>query len=178
MNRLLSLLLLGCLLFSSAGCVLLLKLQQYQVRQEVKQRLKAAVPAEELVLLKIARQLEQDGSPAFERIHSREFRYRGQLYDIVRQEAHEDTTWYYCLHDAQETRLFAQLEDLTDQELDRTGTRQKQRILLFKLLSSLYFAESGFSWAPSARVYLSHTPRPALLSGTLAVRPPSPPPQA
>ncbi len=34
-----------------------------------------------------------------------EFRYQGQMYDVLREEVHGDTLWYYCHHDKAETDL-------------------------------------------------------------------------
>jgi len=45
-------------------------------------------------------------------MHEREFRYQGQLYDIVNEEQVGKTTWFYCIHDKQETRLVSRLSKI------------------------------------------------------------------
>jgi hypothetical protein len=53
----------------------------------------------------------------FQRIDERKCRYDGVLYDVVRQEIHGDTTWYYRLRDEDETRLFANLDELAKKHI-------------------------------------------------------------
>lgn len=49
----------------------------------------------------------------FQRIHNKEFRYKGLMYDIVRELKSGRTTTFVCLHDKRESKLFAGLKKLT-----------------------------------------------------------------
>lgn len=126
------------MLFQAAGYLFVFKIQQYQIRQEIKQQIKAGVPEAELVLLKIPKTLEEKPHPTFQRIDKREFRYDGKMYDIVRQEGHGDTTWYYCLSDEKETQLFANLDELVEQDMTENPQHRKQIDALLYLLGALY----------------------------------------
>ena len=127
------------MLLQAAGCLFIFKIRQYEIRREIKQRIKAGAPDQELSLIKIPKTLEEKPHPAFRRIDEGEFRYDGNMYDVVRQEAHGDTTWYYCLSDEKETQLFANLDDLVKREMSR-DTEQKQRLVrLLDWLGSLFF---------------------------------------
>jgi len=123
----------------TSGRLLVFKLQQYHIRAQVKQQIKAGVPEDELVLLKIPAALEQGHNRVFQRIHAREFRYHGQMYDIVRQQSRGDTTWYYCVSDEQETLLFARLDELVQQNMTGTQPHNSQIEMLLRLLGALYF---------------------------------------
>jgi len=123
------------------GYLLIFKIQQYQIRKEIKQRIKAGVPENELVLLKIPRALEEKPNPVFQRIHEREFRYEGKMYDIVRREIHGDTTWYYCVSDEKETVLFANLDELVNRETSQNPQRRQQSEELQRLLNTFFVVQ-------------------------------------
>lgn len=89
---------------------LVFSLRVSAARHEIKQLIKAGVPKEDQVLLKIPLSLEQTSNSTFVRKHSREFRYKGEMYDILHKEMHGDTTWYTCIHDVKESGLFKDLE--------------------------------------------------------------------
>jgi hypothetical protein len=139
MRNVISILLLVLALFQAAGHLIIFKIQQYEICKEIKRQIKAGVPEEVLVLLKIPRTLEAAPNSIFQRIHEREFRYDDKLYDIVRQETHGDTTWYYCLSDEKETQLFANLDELMKRDMNRNAERRQQIGRLLHLLGSLFF---------------------------------------
>lgn len=60
-----------------------------------------------LQVLAIPKLLEDQPNGDFERIHGKEFRYKGQMYDIVLSQSGIDTTWYTVFADHQEDELFA-----------------------------------------------------------------------
>lgn len=130
--------------YFSGGYVFIFHLRQQQVRQEMKMRIKQGVPEGELILLKITRS-EEENSPAFQRIHEREFRYHGQMYDIVRQEQHSDTAWYYCVSDDQETVLFTHLDEQVARTMNSNPDQQRQQTQLQRFLQSLFFSSSGLN---------------------------------
>jgi hypothetical protein len=138
MQNLAAIALLLFVLLQSAGYLLVFKIQQHAIRHEIKQQIKAGVPEAELVLLKIPKTLEEKPHPTFQRIHKREFHYDGKMYDIVRQESHGDTTWYYCLADEKETQLFANLDELVKQDMAGNPQHRKQIDELLRLMGALY----------------------------------------
>lgn len=138
LRKLIAMALLLLLLLQLAGYFLIFTVQRFEIHHVIKQQLKAGIPEAELVLLKIPRSLEEKPNPLFQRLHDREFRYSGVMYDIVRREAHEDTTWYYCLSDEKETQLFANLDEFVKREVSQPA---KQQSRLAKLLN---FFGGGF----------------------------------
>jgi hypothetical protein len=138
MRRAVSISLLLFLLLQAVGYFFVFKLQQHVIRYEIKQQIKAGVPEAELVLFKI---LEGKPNPAFQRVEEHEFRYDGKMYDIVRQVAHGDTSWYYCLCDEKETQLFANLDELVKQDMAGNPQHRKQIDELLRLLGALYCSQ-------------------------------------
>ncbi len=132
------------MLFQAAGYFFVFKILQHEIRWEIKQQIKARVPEAELVLFKIC---EGKPHPAFQRVEEHEFRYGGKMYDIVRQEAHGDTTWYYCLADEKETLLFANLDKLVKQDMAGNPQHRKQVDELLRILSVLYCGQKTESFS-------------------------------
>lgn len=132
------------LIFQSTGYYLFLKIQQKHIRYEIKQQIKAGVPVEELVLLKISRST-QENRREFQYIHSREFRYFGKMYDIIRQESHGETTWFYCINDEKETLLFARLDEQVKNEMKNLPGSGKEREQLLQWHNTLFFAEDNIT---------------------------------
>lgn len=53
----------------------------------------------------------------FQRIDKKEFRYRGAMYDIVRESKTGKRTIFICMHDAKESKLFAGLKRETQNKI-------------------------------------------------------------
>lgn len=94
-------------------------------RHEMKQFIKAGVPEEDRVILKIAKQTESN-LEIFEWEHSREFRYKGEMYDVLSREEHGDTTYYSCIHDVKESGLFKELDDLVTRFMNEEDDSQQE----------------------------------------------------
>lgn len=110
---------------------LIYSLQLGAARHEVKQRLKHGVPEEDRVLLKIPLSLEQTENDVFHRVHAGEFRYKGEMYDILKSENHGDTTWYVCIHDVKESGIFKQLDDQVKRFVSSNPAHQRHRARSF-----------------------------------------------
>lgn len=149
MQKLISILLL-LMFFQPAGYLLIFKIQQYQIRKEMKHRIKNGVPEEELTLLKIPQALEEGFNPVFQRIHEREFRYEGKMYDIVRREIYGDTTWYFCVSDEKETVLFANLDELVNREANQNPRRKQQSEDIQRLLNTFFIVQQNRSYLVSS----------------------------
>lgn len=133
--------LLAIMLFQSTGLYLLHTVQVEFVRHEMKQRIKAGVPESDLVVLKIAKAEEED-SEIFEREHSREFRYKGEMYDVMRIVQLEDTTIYTCIHDVKESNLFEQLDKMVLNELSEDDDEKRHREMMLGFFQKVYLPTS------------------------------------
>lgn len=69
--------------------------------------------------------------------HSREFEYKGEMYDIIRMETNGDSVWYWCYHDKKETKLRKNIQSLLAYFLGtspQNRTHQKHLVDFFKTL--------------------------------------------
>ncbi|MFN4234364.1 MAG: hypothetical protein ACK4IK_06105 [Bacteroidia bacterium] len=105
------LLILIILLFNSMGVFIIFKYEQTLVRKEIKRRIKFGVPKNERLLISIPKWMEETPNKVFKRIHKGEFKYKGEMYDILYAKEESDTTHYIVIHDPKETNLFAQLDE-------------------------------------------------------------------
>ncbi len=132
------------LMFQSTGYYLYFRIQQQHIRHEIRQQIKAGIPEDELVLLKIPRSV-QENRDEFQRIHDHEFRYQGKMYDIIRQENHGEATWFLCISDEKETLLFARLDEQVKKEMKTLPGNDKQRERLLQWHHTLFLTETGIS---------------------------------
>jgi hypothetical protein len=89
-------------LFNAMGYHVLFQVNRYLIRKEM--RAVTAAKPRKVVVLEIR---NASSDPDFQRIHSREFRYKGRMYDIVREVKKGGVTTFYCLRDTKEENLLA-----------------------------------------------------------------------
>lgn len=114
----------------------ILQNQKKQVRREVKKQLIEEVGKEQLVLLVFS---EKDQLTQLKWEHSKEFEYKGQMYDVVDKKIKGDTTFYWCWWDHAETHLNKQLKALVVNVWDNHPKNQENKNRLENLFKHLYF---------------------------------------
>lgn len=135
MKKLLSILFILIFLYNLSGYYVVFRALQYRVRREIKHRIKQNVSDDELVLISIA----NDNCLTWTK-PNKEFRYKGEMYDIVSQETKEDMILYYCIHDFKESKLFADLDEHVQKHItDNPKQRKKAESLLKKITKDYFF---------------------------------------
>ena len=95
--------------------------QKKQIKREIKRQIISGLEKRDLVLLKFnAEELETQ----LKWEHSKEFEFKGEMYDIVSSEKKNDTTYFYCWWDNDETQLNKTLRELV---LGFWGTNNDQK---------------------------------------------------
>lgn len=98
-------------------------LRQHLVKNEIKQRIKQAVPENELSYIAI--NAENTGKIIWKNDH--EFTYKGNMYDVVRVEkSSAGETVYCCINDIQEKRLFANLKTQIQNNFEGNNRNDKK----------------------------------------------------
>ena len=110
------------MLYSIVGIFINFSLEHRSIKKEIKRLLIHKLPDEELSLIMISK--ANSGELRWMK-KDKEFRYKGNMYDVVRSEQKGDTTYYRCFNDTRETRLFAHLDKLVK---DQTGTSRINNI--------------------------------------------------
>ncbi len=121
--------LLSLLFLLQAGLYWVVLIQRQQQREAVRKRLVEGFHAWELMLIEIPDAVKNDPSRPFREIHSREFEYRGQMYDIVEKQEFDETTWYLVYPDVKETKLKVKLKKLIRDNQKNTDKPLPQKVL-------------------------------------------------
>lgn len=117
-----SIIMIFTILFNSGGYYLWFCFQQQQIQKEVKHKLRKSLKDDELTLI--------IGTPSNEiEIQwikkDKEFRFKGEMYDVVRTKVVDKVTHYYCLNDIREKKLIAKYNKHHESKND-VGKRLKR----------------------------------------------------
>jgi hypothetical protein len=171
--RLSSLLVLSILLLSMSGYYPIFKLEQWKIRKEVKKRMKESLPLEDLVCVS-----SQNADEIEWEEEGKEFRYKGQMYDIVYVENMGSMSHYYCIHDEEETGLFVQLDELVKKQMDDLETPiGKTAKNLLKVFFSLQYIPSGNIEMYTGKEFLKHNTTYLFFPSSDFIQELTPPPQ-
>ena len=124
--------------YNLTGHYFIFEAQQYHIKKEVKRKIKNSVSENELIILSFHPSSKEYNT--IEWMGNHEFRYKGQMYDIVRQSIHADgTIKYYCINDKQEKELFANLDEHIKNHINDNETSEKNSKNISKKLTKEYF---------------------------------------
>jgi hypothetical protein len=129
LNRL-GIVFLGLFLWQLTGFVLYFEHSYRLLKREIKQSVKEGIPQDQLITLK----LSDEECKELLWLDRREFKYQGNLYDVVRKfNAVDNLLVIHCISDEKEKVLFATLGETVSKHL--TGKDQKSSVgTWFKLL--------------------------------------------
>lgn len=136
MKKLLVLLLLSTFLYNQVGYFIAFKLEQYEVRKEIKRRLKNSVPQGELTIIAVNSNNRHEIQWVKE---GKEFIYNDSFFDVVKLEENGDEIIYHCINDTQEKQLFVDLDKHVRDHMDTNSTDHKHS---HKHTIKNYFTES------------------------------------
>jgi hypothetical protein len=175
-KRLIVFLALSCLLVDPmVSTFTWLHYKKAMVKKEVKRRIVEGIDRDELVLLKFSK---KETKTKLRWSHPKEFEYNHKMYDIVETKTEEDTVYYWCWYDHEETMLNRHLEEVAHQALGKGPKIRKEGLLLIPQFKSLYFL---FSFLNDVSIPYFLCERVDLfigLSSQILIQPPSPPPQS
>ncbi len=138
LKKSLAFLILLVLLFNSIGYYLLFEVKRHVIKKEMQAAIQHR--SSKMVILKIDHP-EKDRE--FQRIDKKEFRYKGAMYDIVREISTGNTTVFVCIHDVKETGLFAGLKQ-EPKNRDHPALWDHQ-VMIFSSIPAIELNMDGFS---------------------------------
>lgn len=167
--------LLLCLIAPVGVTFVALKVRKEQVREEVKATILAGVDRGELVLHKF---LKSEVDDLVDWDHEREFKYKGQSYDVVEVENHGDSIYYYTWWDKVETKLNNQLDELVANAMADDPERRNNGEELVRLFKSLFISFHGIEGPTFFVSKIEWKPSPTEQFTPWELTPPVPPPLA
>jgi hypothetical protein len=93
------------------------------------------IDKEELVLLKFS---EEEALKELKWKHSKEFEYKGEMYDIVETKKFNDITYYWCWWDHKETQLNQQLKELVTSIFNQNPQKNQKESQLISFYNLLF----------------------------------------
>lgn len=139
LKKIVIILFLSALFLDFGGVVTLFKIEQTRIRREIKRQIKRGLRSEDLHVLEF---LPED-IKELEWIKANEFRYKGQLYDIVKAENCGKWKIYWCINDIQEQQLFSKLDEWVKKKSDQENAGKSFAGKLFKFLMLYYPTETA-----------------------------------
>jgi len=126
--------LLGMLFFNILGSFPLFKIAQELIKKEMAENIEGFVPESELDIV-----VTSKDSHEIEWVKKgKEFRYRSNLYDVVKIKESKDQIKYYCIKDLKETNLVNLMNSLIKKEKEQhknplsSHTRKSSKIWFFE----------------------------------------------
>jgi hypothetical protein len=119
------------------GFYLNFTIEQYRVKEEIKEKIISSLPENELIQVKISL---ADHKKLTWMEDGKEFRYDGNMYDVVKIKRSSGITCYYCFNDEKESKLFANLDKMVKAQTDNSPSRttQKKQTITYFAPSSMF----------------------------------------
>lgn len=118
--------------FNLGGSYAILQIQKHQIRREIKREIRAGISENDLIKIEVT----SENKEKLIWKDSKEFSFKGKMYDVVRSEKiDENTKVYHCILDSQETKLIAQY----NKELQKKHKNKKNSnsLKVFKFLEEI-----------------------------------------
>jgi hypothetical protein len=174
LKKIIGIFLLVVLIAPFLGTYLWLRHEKSIVRKTVKKQLIAGLDKKELTLLEFSIEAAQR---ELEWEHSKEFRYKDRMYDVVYSKADGNSISYWCWLDKEETKLNKLLGALVAKALGNDPL-QKDKEKDYTDFTKSLFCYSHRGWFASfdpTQIY--HHFSYSLMYNTRSISPPSPPPK-
>lgn len=123
----------------------MLKFEIHQVKEKVEKEIMAQMEKDDLQMLAFTKE-EAEQDLYWE--HSKEFEYRGEMYDIVDKKITEDSVYYWCWWDKEETVLVQKLYSLMRNRLSHDSKHQNKKSQLYQILDSIFLEKKQWNHTP------------------------------
>lgn len=165
MKKYITILILSVFLFNIGGYYLWFSVLQYHVQNEIRQEIRKGLKEDDLTLIIVP----AGGESSLRWIRpGKEFRYKGEMYDVVRTRNQHRQKQYYCIADTKEKQLIAAFSKAhaSKKETEKRLKRIFSYSFYFQrysFLANQYGTEVSFASIPvlykSNTVYI-HSPPP------------------
>ena len=122
--------------YNLVGFYFVFEVKQHQLYSEIEQKVKNTIPEKKLVCLQF---------PLTEKFYlfciktAKEFRFNGEMYDVVKYKITGDYITCYCIRDFKENILFAGLEQLVKQNMTDNPQQKHNTHNLSKKINQIVF---------------------------------------
>lgn len=175
MKRAMTLTLLLALIFNFLGAGFVYNIWLYSIKHTVKENLDQEY-SDQSRIIKVPKAWSNNPPKDFKWHEDDEFEYRGQMYDIIREEAHGNKIWYYCYWDKAETKLLKHLSKYVSNYLQQHPDKQHQASTLQSYLNKTFLlSKTNGLLEPDRKTLFLRIINPEIESISLGIK--TPPPQ-
>lgn len=135
LNKLISIILLTGLILPGLFSLVSFNYNKYQIKKQVKKEIIKGFDKSELSLISISKHQK---NTKLQWIHSKEFRYNGEMYDIVKLIETPDSIHYYCWWDKEETELNNKISNVLNHIFSDNPQSKKMLSKSFSFLGVFY----------------------------------------
>jgi uncharacterized protein (UPF0333 family) len=173
LKKIFSLVFLIIVLFNVVGYFIVFKVEQFQVKSEIKSAIRAGLSTEALVIINI----DKSDAGSIEWMEfGEEFRFKDNLYDVVKYTETKKTITYYCINDSREESLFSNLTEHINIHV-ATNNAQKDSKKLNKHVIKLYFLTVQQSVLPATCMFINLPPKTIIFASATIKKLIPPPPE-
>ena len=137
-KQLISLIMLMLIISHGVFQLFVFKIFQAKYRGEILEVIEDGVLENELALFTFSKDDLEEGTTRVQWIEEDEFRFDEKMYDVVKMETNGDSVYLYCLHDENESRLYAILDEYFQQMLEDDPDKINELTSLNCSLSQFY----------------------------------------
>ncbi len=131
LRKFISIILILLFLFYSAGICLVFHFIRYTVREEIEEEIKRGLEESDLSVITIY-DTDREGIDWIR--PGKEFRYKGEMYDVVKTRTTDHKKYLYCINDTREKQL---VDDFKNHFKRRKKTEGKVK----RLFTKIYFCQ-------------------------------------
>lgn len=138
MKKAIAFFLLTIFLYNTAGYFIVFKIQESQIKSEIKNEIESGVDQNEITKLIVP----NNNSSMYELADGgNEIRFNNQFFDIIKTNKTSTSTIYYCVNDKKEESLFSKLENQVDSNvISNTHQKNETSKKLIDTVIKLYFS--------------------------------------
>ncbi|PKL90130.1 MAG: hypothetical protein CVV23_01950 [Ignavibacteriae bacterium HGW-Ignavibacteriae-2] len=126
------------LLFHGELHLLVYKVFELKYKKEVKQLIKNGIPENELVKFVFYYKTKMQNTKDIQWTKKNEFRFKGEMYDIVKEETCGDSVYTYCIHDFKESKLVKNYEKYFARFINDNPDKKKDLQIQYNSFSRFY----------------------------------------
>lgn len=133
MKKLISIILISCFLFNLCGYQVLFRALQDHIQREIRQKIRKGLSDDDLTLITVPLNME---SGIVWLKQEKEFKFKGEMYDVVKTRISDQKKYYYCICDTKEKQLIAKYNK------SNNNRRNRNNIVKKKIGNPLFFQRS------------------------------------
>lgn len=114
------------------------KIFQAKYRDEIIGIIDEGISEDELTLFTFSKDDLKNGTAKIQWMEENEFRFNDEMYDVVAKEINDDSVYYYCIYDENESRLYTVFDEYFQKMLEDDPDKLRDLNILNNSLSEFY----------------------------------------